>query len=83
MRSTCQDLAGEGIHTVCVCPGFTDTDMLREHVGNDAAVLDSLAATVTMGRLVAPGNSRDPLFVCRSQVLNGAVIHANLGQIER
>ena len=84
MRSTCQDLAGEGIHTVCVCPGFTDTDMLREHVGNDAAVLDSLAATVTMGRLVAPEEIAETLYLCaRSQVLNGAVIHANLGQIER
>ncbi|MEM8942986.1 MAG: SDR family oxidoreductase, partial [Pseudomonadota bacterium] len=29
MRSTCQDLMGSGIHTAMICPGFTDTEMLR------------------------------------------------------
>ena len=27
MRATCQDLLGRGIHTVCVCPGVTDTEL--------------------------------------------------------
>ncbi|MEL0289304.1 MAG: SDR family oxidoreductase, partial [Gammaproteobacteria bacterium] len=29
MRASCQDLAGTGIHTACICPGFTNTEMLR------------------------------------------------------
>jgi 3-oxoacyl-[acyl-carrier protein] reductase len=33
MRATCQDLMGTGIHTAMVCPGFTDTEMLRNHLG--------------------------------------------------
>ena len=36
MRATCQDLAGSQIHTACICPGFTDTEMLRAHVPDDA-----------------------------------------------
>ena len=36
MRATCQDLAGRKIHTACVCPGFTDTEMLRQHVPEEA-----------------------------------------------
>ncbi len=42
MRATCQDLMGRGIHTALICPGFTDTSMLRQHVGNDEGVLESL-----------------------------------------
>ena len=30
MRATCQDLAGREIHTACICPGFTDTEMFRD-----------------------------------------------------
>ena len=50
MKATCQDLQGRGIHTSCVCPGFTDTEMLREHVGEDSEVLNSIAGLSTFGR---------------------------------
>jgi len=84
MRATCQDLAGRGIHTACVCPGFTDTEMLREHVGADEAVLAALAGAVALGRLVEPVEiARTIQFCAANPVINGAVIHANLGQIER
>jgi NAD(P)-dependent dehydrogenase (short-subunit alcohol dehydrogenase family) len=83
MRATCQDLVGTGIHTACVCPGFTDTEMLREHVGNNQEILDSLSGLSTFGRLVKPGEIADTIyFAAKNPVINGAVIHANLGQIE-
>lgn len=84
MRATCQDLSGSGIHTACVCPGFTDTEMLRGHVGDDQSVLESIASGVTFGRLIEPEEIARTLWFCAGNpVINGAVIHANLGQIER
>ena len=84
MRATCQDLAGRGIHTACVCPGFTDTEMLRAHVGDASEVLEALAGNVTFGRLIEPAEvARTIHFCAHNAVINGAVIHANLGQVER
>jgi NAD(P)-dependent dehydrogenase (short-subunit alcohol dehydrogenase family) len=83
MRATCQDLAGTRVHTACVCPGFTDTEMLREHIGGDEAVRASVAGRTTFGRLITPEEIAGVLFLCATTpVLNGSVIHANLGQIE-
>jgi NAD(P)-dependent dehydrogenase (short-subunit alcohol dehydrogenase family) len=82
MRATCQDLVGRGIHTACVCPGFTDTEMLREHVPSEA--MDAVRAMSAYGRLVTPAEIAEVLHWAATQpVLNGAVLHANLGQIER
>ncbi len=81
MRATCQDLAGRAIHTACICPGFTDTEMLREHVPADA--LDSVRSMSTFGRLITPEEIAQTLhWAAHHPVVNGAVIHANLGQIE-
>ena len=83
MRATCQDLAGTGIHTTCVCPGFTDTEMLRTHVGDDAEVLKSIACLSTFNRLVSPNEIASAIqFVAANPVMNGAVMHTNLGQLE-
>ena len=83
MRATCQDLAGSGIHTACVCPGFTNTEMLRAHVGDSQEILDSIAAGSTFGRLVEPTEiAKTICFAADNPVINGAIIHANLGQIE-
>lgn len=81
MRATCQDLAGRGIHTACICPGFTDTEMLRHHVPEEA--MDSVRAMSAFNRLVDPGEIADTLhWAARQPVINGAVLHANLGQVE-
>ena len=81
MRSTCQDLAGGTVHTACVCPGFTDTQMLREHVPADA--MDFVAGMSAFKRLIEPEEiASTVLFTANNPVLNGAVIHANLGQVE-
>ena len=82
MRSLCQDLVGTGIHTAAVCPGFTDTEMLRSHVPKEA--LASIAQTSTFGRLIDPEEiARTIFWATQNPVINGSVIHANLGQIER
>ncbi len=83
MRSACQDLKGTGIHTACVCPGFTNTEMLKTHIGNDEGVMDTISASTTFGRLVEPEEIAETIyFAATNPVINGAVIHANLGQIE-
>ena len=83
MRATCQDLAGSGIHTACVCPGFTNTEMLRAHIGDSQKILDSIAAGSTFGRLIEPAEIAQTIcFAVDNSVINGAIIHANLGQIE-
>jgi NAD(P)-dependent dehydrogenase (short-subunit alcohol dehydrogenase family) len=81
-RATCQDLAGRSIHTACICPGFTDTEMLRAHVPSDA--MEGVRAMSAYGRLIAPEEIAQTLhWAASNPVINGAVIHANLGQIER
>ncbi len=82
MRSTCQDLAGRKIHTACICPGFTDTEMLRQHVPED--VMPQISAMSAFERLVHPDEIADTLlWAAQNPVINGAVLHANLGQVER
>lgn len=82
MRAAAQDLAGTGIHTVAVCPGFTDTEMVRSHVP-DPEVLQAIGGNNAFGRLIEPAEiARTLAFCAASPVLHGAVIHANLGQIE-
>ena len=82
MRALCQDLAGTGIHTACICPGFTDTQMLREHVPADA--MAAVAGISAFNRLIEPAEIAETLlFAAAHPVVNGAVIHANLGQRER
>ena len=81
MRSTCQDLVATDIHTACICPGFTDTEMLREHV--PAEFMKQIEDMSSFGRLVEPEEIANTIFwASQNSVINGSVIHANLGQIE-
>lgn len=58
--------------------------MLRAHVGHASEVLEALAGGVTFGRLIEPEEiARTIRFCAQNAVINGAVIHANLGQVER
>lgn len=82
MRATCQDLVGRGVHTACICPGFTDTEMLRQHVPDD--VMEQIKSMSTFNRLVEPGEIASLLhWAAHNPAINGSVLHANLGQIER
>lgn len=81
MRSTCQDLAGKNITTCCVCPGFVNTTMLTSQV-EEKMLTDIIKSRVTAGRLIEPREISDLVYFCaHNPVINGSVIHANLGQI--
>ena len=84
MRATCQDLAGRGIHTCMICPGFTDTEQIRDLIGGDPERLASITRLSAFDRLIEPDEIAETVaFAAHSPVLNGALIHANLGQRER
>ena len=84
MRASCQDLAGTMIHTAAICPGFTETEMLSEHLGANPEMHQQITATIAHGRLAQPSEIADTVwFASQTPVINGAVIDANLGQIER
>ena len=83
MKATCQDLIAtkKEIHTALICPGFTDTKMLREHIGTNQASWDSLMASNNYGRLIQPEEIAETIyFAATNPVMNGAILHANLGQ---
>ena len=83
MRATCQDLMGRGIHTALICPGFTDTEMLRNHIGQDQKVIEAISSMNSFGRLVEPEEiARLIVWSHSNPVINGAVLHGNLGQVE-
>ncbi|MDH4042663.1 MAG: SDR family oxidoreductase [Gammaproteobacteria bacterium] len=83
MRATCQDLMGTGLHTALVCPGFTDTEMLRTHLGDDPGVERMIAGMNSFNRLIDPAEIAELIrWAHHNPVINGAVLHANLGQKE-
>jgi len=80
MRSTCQDLFGRFIHTACICPGATETEMLVEYVQGNQEALKVMASTLSENRLITSEEIAKTLFFCaNNSVVNGSVIHANLG----
>jgi len=82
MKSLCQDLFGKGIHTACVCPGFTDTEMLRSHIPDEKVLLE-IGANNGRGRLVRPEEIAELIvWAHQNPVINGSMLHANLGQKE-
>ncbi len=46
MRATTQDLANQQIHSCCICPGFTETDMLVKHLNDKPELKEILNARV-------------------------------------
>jgi 3-oxoacyl-[acyl-carrier protein] reductase len=83
MRASCQDLMNSGIHTALICPGFTNTEMLRTHLGNNSEVMQEIGAMNSFNRLIEPGEIGELIHWAHlNPVINGAVLHANLGQKE-
>ena len=82
MRATALEIAGREMHTACICPGVTDTAMARKHFGGDDNIEKFTQQAVLLRRLVTPGEIADLLLFCAgAPAINGALIHANLGQV--
>jgi len=78
MRATCQDLFGKGIHSVCVCPGATDTEMLRSLF--DPGSLAKMGEMSSVQRLIEPEEIAAVIYqAAGTPVLNGALVEANYG----
>lgn len=83
MRATCQDLQ-PGIHTCCICPGFTETEMMKLHQKNNSQLVEGIKKRVKANRLIQPQEIAELIYFCANNaVVNGEVIHANLGQIQQ
>lgn len=80
MRSTCQDLHGSGIHTACICPGFTETEMLQKRFEENPEHLKAITENLSEKRLIQPKEIAQLLyFSAINSVINGSLLHANLG----
>lgn len=81
MRATCQDLNGKEIHTCCICPGLVDTKLLRDTI--DEKTIEYLIKNKIIGhRLIEPIEIAKTIYFCAiSSIINGTVLHANLGQV--
>jgi hypothetical protein len=58
--------------------------MLVAHLGVSPAVKEMILGMQTMGRLIEPVEiAKVVQFCAENPCVNGAVIHSNLGQVER
>lgn len=80
MKASSQDLIGRNIHTCCICPGLANTELLK--IAVDAAVVKNILEHQVMGkRLIEPQEIAQLIYFCAlNPTINGATIHANLGQ---
>lgn len=83
MRAVAQDILWSGVHTVLVCPGITDTPMVRQAVAEREEAFRSFVREL-QGRQLDPDEVASVVWdVAQSPILHGSVIHCNGGQRER
>lgn len=82
MKASCEDLAiykGK-IHTCCVCPGFTKTKMVMGKTPKEK--INLIKQLVAANRLIEPDEIATTIYFCATNpVINGAMLHVNLGQL--
>lgn len=86
-KSIALDYAADGIRCNCVCPGITDTPMLREHLNaqrNPEAALDNRLRRVPMGVALTPHDAARTIlfFSCDdSYGITGATLIIDAGYL--
>lgn len=84
MKATCQDLDNTGIHTCCICPGFTETTLLQERMQKNPNLSTRIKQCITARRFVQPQEIAEFIWFCANNpAINGSMLHANLGMVAR
>ena len=83
MRATCRGFDWIGYSHGYGLSRITDTEMLKQHLGGDTDLMVEIGSKNGFGRLIKPEEIAGVVtWAHESPVVNGSVIHANLGQIE-
>lgn len=84
MRATALEIAERGMHTACVCPGITDTEMDRTHFGGEGDSIEQFVlGNAPVKRALRPVEIAQLIHFCAlTPAVNGAVIDANSGRPE-
>ena len=81
MRSLTYDLAHREIHTCCVCPGFVETDSIKELATTIKCDVNDFKSIQLFNRFIQPVEIANLIYFCaENSVVNGSVIQANQGQ---
>ncbi|GAB2180411.1 SDR family NAD(P)-dependent oxidoreductase [Denitratisoma sp. agr-D3] len=91
-RSLAAEFATQGVTVNALCPGYTDTDMVRQTVDNIVArtgrspdqARDALAATNPQARVISPSEvAAAALWLCQaeSRALTGQSVSLSCGEI--
>ena len=84
MKATCQDLDNSGIHTCCICPGLTETNLLRGRMQQNPGLSETIKQHISARRFVKPEEIAAFVWFCANNpAINGSVLHANLGMVMR
>ena len=89
-RALALEYAGKGITVNAVCPGYTDTDIVRQTIDQIAAktgrskdeALAELVKTNPQGRLIRPDEVADTVaWLCRQESMTGQAIAVAGGEV--
>jgi NAD(P)-dependent dehydrogenase (short-subunit alcohol dehydrogenase family) len=86
-KSLALDLSGYGIRVNCVCPGITDTPMLRFHAGKSGDAEGTIRARldrVPLGRVLTPEDIANAiLFLCSAEAsgITGTTLLVDAGYL--
>jgi 3-oxoacyl-[acyl-carrier protein] reductase len=80
-KSLAVELAGDGILTNCVAPGWVETDMIEEVLERER---ETIAATIPLGRVGRPEEVASVVLFLASELasyVNGEVVNVNGGSV--
>lgn len=78
MRATALEIAGRDMHTVCVCPGMTDSEWSGRHLRGDQPIEPFVLRNASLKKALQPDSIAQLIYFCaHAQAVNGSVIHAN------